>query len=166
MLKLDWNLLFTIINLVVLYFLLRKFLIKPISGIIEKRQSMINGGLKEADKAKEEASKLKTQYENSLQTATQESAEILEDARKKASEEKELIIKAANEQAAKIKQTAKDNMETERENTRKQLETEIASLAMAAATKIVLEGASKETNQAMYNQFLEKVGGANGSSNH
>ena len=38
MLRLDWNILFNIINILILYFLLKRFLFKPVNGILEKRQ--------------------------------------------------------------------------------------------------------------------------------
>ena len=48
MLSLDLNLVWTIINLVVLYLLLRHFLFKPVMGIMEKRRQIIEDGLKNA----------------------------------------------------------------------------------------------------------------------
>ena len=44
MLSLDLNLVWTIINLVVLYLLLRHFLFKPVMGIMEKRRQIIEDG--------------------------------------------------------------------------------------------------------------------------
>lgn len=41
MLKLDINLLFTVINLVVWYLLIKKFLFKPVNNIISKREEAI-----------------------------------------------------------------------------------------------------------------------------
>ena len=35
LLRIDWNVVFTIINLIVLYLALRKFLIKPVTNIME-----------------------------------------------------------------------------------------------------------------------------------
>ncbi len=46
MIKVDLSLLWTIINLVVFYLLLKKFLFKPVMGIMEKREQMIADGLK------------------------------------------------------------------------------------------------------------------------
>lgn len=48
MIKVDLSLLWTIINLVVFYLLLKKFLFKPVMGIMEKREQMIADGLKNA----------------------------------------------------------------------------------------------------------------------
>lgn len=41
LLRIDWNVLFTIINLLILYFGLRKFLIKPVTNVMEQRRQMI-----------------------------------------------------------------------------------------------------------------------------
>ena len=43
-----WNILFHMINLVILYLLLRKFLIGPLMNIMEKRRAMIADGLQNA----------------------------------------------------------------------------------------------------------------------
>ena len=41
MLRIDFNLVLTIINLIVLYLILRKFLFRPVMDIMEKREKMI-----------------------------------------------------------------------------------------------------------------------------
>ena len=55
MIKVDLSLLWTIINLVVFYLLLKKFLFKPVMGIMEKREQMIADGLKNASDRQEDA---------------------------------------------------------------------------------------------------------------
>ena len=62
MLQLNVNLFFTIINLVVLYLLLKKFLIKPVTNVMEERERLIADGLNQASSAREEAAKLKNEY--------------------------------------------------------------------------------------------------------
>ena len=66
------NLVITIINILVLYLLLRKFLYKPVMGIIEKRDEMIKTQLETAKKTEQDAMQLKAQYENSLKIQRQE----------------------------------------------------------------------------------------------
>ena len=46
MLRLDFNLVLEMINLVVLFLILRKFLFRPVLNIMEKRKEMIAEGLK------------------------------------------------------------------------------------------------------------------------
>ena len=54
MLRLDINLVFTIINLLVLYFLLKKFLFKPVNTIIEQREEAIKKQFDEAEETKKQ----------------------------------------------------------------------------------------------------------------
>lgn len=160
MLQLNVNLLFTIINLVVLYLLLKKFLIKPVTDVMEKRKKLIADGLNEASSAKQEAAKLKSEYEAALTGAREESVRIVEKAQVQAKAEYERIVKEAGVKAGSMLDSAKANIQLEREQTMKALQSEIAGLAMTAAAKIVSEKTENQGNQDIYNQFLEEVGDA------
>ena len=41
MLTLDWGIIWTVVNILILFVLLRIFLFKPVMGMIENRQAMI-----------------------------------------------------------------------------------------------------------------------------
>ena len=66
MISVDINLLFAIINIIVLFLLLRKFLIKPVRNIMEKRDEMIRSGLENARKSQSDAELMKQEYEEKL----------------------------------------------------------------------------------------------------
>ena len=114
MLKLGWDLVWTIINLIVLYLLMKKFLIGPVLGIMEKRKALIESQLDNAKTVQEKAEELKGQYEQALSSAKEESVQIIEDAKADARQMSEGIVKNANLQAAKIIETAKNTAEQER----------------------------------------------------
>ena len=80
MLRLDINLLFTIINLLIWYLLIKKFLFKPVNNIIAKREEAIEGRYKEAEQEKLEAGQQKEKYE-ALQSGIQdEKAQVMKKA--------------------------------------------------------------------------------------
>ena len=54
MLKLDINLLYTVVNVLIMYALLRKFLFKPVQDVIAKRQQMVDANLADAESCKKE----------------------------------------------------------------------------------------------------------------
>ena len=143
------NLVYTIINLIVLFLLLRHFLIKPVSDIMEKRRQMIADGLQGAQDAQSDAQKMKQEYEDALKGAKLESAAIVEKARSEAKTEYDRIVSEAGSKAGDLLEAAKENVRIEREKTMKDLQTQIAGLAMASAEKIV---GDKEQN--IYDQFL------------
>ena len=92
MLRLDWNILFTVINLILLFIAMRVFLFKPVRKIIAARQEEADKQFAEAAASKEEAEKLKTQYTESLANAEKEKAQTLQTARKNADKEYQRII--------------------------------------------------------------------------
>ena len=84
-LKLDvWNLIFTVVNLIVLYLLLRKFLIGPGTKITDQRKAIFEEGLASARTVQLEADELKRQYELQIGTAQAESDKIINRAKEDA----------------------------------------------------------------------------------
>ena len=148
------GLVWTIINLIVLFLLLRHFLINPVSNIMEQRRKLIADGLQNAQDTQDEANRLKAEYEEALSGAKKESAEIVDKARIDARAEYDRIVGEAGAKAANIIENAKENVRIEREQTMKELQSQIAGLAIASAEKIV---GDKEQN--IYDQFLGEVGG-------
>ena len=148
------GLVWTIINLIVLFLLLRHFLINPVSNIMEQRRKLIADGLQNAQDTQDEANRLKAEYEDALSGAKKESAEIVDKARIDARAEYDRIVGEAGAKAGNIIENAKENVRIEREQTMKELQSQIAGLAIASAEKIV---GDKEQNS--YDQFLGEVGG-------
>ena len=148
------GLVWTFINLIVLFLLLRHFLINPVSNIMEQRRKLIADGLQNAQDTQDEANRLKAEYEEALSGAKKESAEIVDKARIDARAEYDRIVGEAGAKAGNIIENAKENVRIEREQTMKELQSQIAGLAIASAEKIV---GDKEQN--IYDQFLGEVGG-------
>lgn len=148
------GLVWTIINIIVLFLLLRHFLINPVSNIMEQRRKLIADGLQNAQDTQDEANRLKAEYEEALSGAKKESAEIVDKARIDARAEYDRIVGEAGAKAGNIIENAKENVRIEREQTMKELQSQIAGLAIASAEKIV---GDKEQN--IYDQFLGEVGG-------
>ena len=156
------NLLFTVLNLLVLLVLMKKFLYQPVLGVIAKRKELIDSQFKQAAETKAEAEALKEQYKNNLSDAGSQRERIIKEARVEAQAEADKILEATDQKARQILEEARKVSAEEREKTMKQTESEIAKLAVLAASKIVSEasiGASTEkSNYAIYNEFLKKAG--------
>ena len=164
MISINLNLVWTIINLVVLYLLLRHFLIGPVMNIMEQRKQMIDDGFKNAEAAQADANRLKQEYETALSGAKQESVQLIEDARKSAKAEYDRIVSEAGEKADTLIESAKENVRIEREQTMKELKSQIAGLAAASAAKIISGNADEKESRDLYDQFLKEAGEGNGNA--
>ena len=156
MIQINMNLVYTIINLIVLYLLLRHFLIRPVMEVMEKRRRMIDEGFQNARSAKEDALKMKREYEASLSGAKQEAVRIVENARRSAKNEYDRIVNEAGDEAGNIIVTAKETVRIEREKAMREMKSEIASLAAASARKLIKEGTREQQDQALYDEFLKE----------
>ena len=164
MISIDLNLVWTIINLVVLYLLLRHFLIGPVMNIMEQRKQMIDDGFKNAEAAQADANRLKQEYETALSGAKQESVQLIEDARKSAKAEYDRIVNEAGEKADTMIESAKENVRIEREQMMKELKSQIAGLAAASAAKIIGGNADDKESRDLYEQFLKEAGEDDGNA--
>ncbi len=158
MLRLDINIVFTIINLLILYVIFRVFLFKPVNKIIEKRRLLVEQQFAEADDAKAQAEHLKSEYEAALQSAKEESDQILVEARSRAKTEYDRIMKEADADAGKMVEKAQQAIAAEKAKSLREMEAEITGLVMSAATKVVSEQSSDAVNSKLLDEFLTEVG--------
>ena len=164
MISINLNLVWNIINLIVLYLLLKHFLIGPVMNIMEQRKLMIEEGFRNAQTAQDDANRLKQEYETALSGAKQESVQLIEDARKSAKAEYDRIIIEAGEKADTMLESAKESVRVEREQTMKELKSQIAGLAAASAAKIISGNADEKESQDLYDQFLKEAGENDGNA--
>ena len=154
MLRIDLNLVWTIINVIILYLLLKKFLIKPVTAIMDKREQMVKQGLEGARAQESQAKELKVKYEEALASAKEESLQLVEKARGNAQVEYDRIL-------GEIKEAARKDVELDREKAMKEMQSEVAGLALTAVSRILQEGTDPQSDGALYEQFLKKAGEAN-----
>lgn len=158
MIHIDANILWTVVNLLVFFVLLRIFLFKPVLGMIEKRKEIIQTSMDEADQKNADAAELKLQYENSLKDAKQESFQIVSDAKDRAQVQYNQIIDKATADAAQIVKQANAAAEAEHDRVLKDARSELAEIALAAASKLLGTTVDAQTNKDMLDAFLAEAG--------
>lgn len=156
MLKFDFNFIWTIINLILFFVLMRFLLFKPIKKILTQRQEMIDNQFRDAENAKEQADLLKNQYESELAGVEDEKKQIITDARADAKAEYDKIVNRAQTDADRIKSDARKAADSETEKARLAVKESIAQLAMETAEKIVGEKTSAEIDSGIYDKFLNE----------
>lgn len=158
MLELNMSLLYEIINLIILCLLLKKFLVGPVTNIMEKRKALIADGLENAKNSQAQANELKSHYEEALNNARSESVRIVNDAKKRAQEEYEHILGEAGTEASEVRKRADKEIETEKARAIQDLKSRIAEIALSASQKVVGETDRAAGDMALYEQFLKEAG--------
>lgn len=157
MLRLDWNILFNIINLLILYFLMKRFLFKPVNAILEKRQAEADSQFAQADEREAQAQEKKQQYEKMAADIEIEKEKVMAEARKEAAAEYERIVDEAQGRAGDIVEKARKNAEAEKEATLRQADAQVRDLVVAAVARMAGMAEDAESDRALYDKFLEKA---------
>ena len=158
MLRLDINLLFTVINLLVLYFFAKKFLFGRVNQILEERKALIEKKFADAKTAQDTADGMKTEYEGKLAAAAGEGKEIIARAENEARLQSEKMLAAAETELEQKRRRAEETMAVERANALR----EIATLVIDAAAKAVGDRNTEEQDKLLYDQFIAEAGEAHG----
>ena len=149
-----WNFIWSAVNIIILFVLLKIFLFKPINKLMDDRTQSIQNDIDSAEKAKKEAEELRQQYENSIGEAKEEAKKIIMKAHDEALDEKAAIIRKSQEEAEEIVNAAGKTIENERKRVLQQAQTQIADLAIEAASKIVGANLDDEKNRKLVDEFL------------
>ena len=99
MLKLDINLLYTVVNVLIMYALLRKFLFKPVQDVLDKRQQMVDASMADAQEAQNKAQAALSAAEDKLHNVDIEAAQLRQSSEKQAEKQKEQLLADAQRQA-------------------------------------------------------------------
>ena len=136
-----WNILWTVVNLLVLYVVFRKFLYQRVMNVIEAREEMVK-------KQFDDARKLKADYEERLSDARTEADQIIIDARARAEEEHARSVEKTREETEHMLEKAKEDIANEQEKAQQAAQAEIAKLAVIAARKIMKTGDAHDTGSS------------------
>lgn len=157
MLEFDfWTILFSIINILVLFLFLKKFLFGRINAILEKRVSVVQDDMDKAKEEAQKAEKIRADYEASISGAREEAKKIIQDAQKTANAQSAAITQQAQEEANRIVESTRQELQLERERSVASAQNEIVSLAMEAAEKVLGREMADKDNRAIVDAFLKE----------
>lgn len=112
-----WTIVFSVINILVLFFFLKKFLFGRVGAMLEKRAQMVQADMDQAKQKAAEAEKLRSDYEETLNGAKQEAKQIIATAEQNAHAQGSEITAKAQQQADTLLKEAQKEIERERQQT-------------------------------------------------
>ncbi len=144
----------TFITFGCLLFILKKFAWKPLLASLEKREEGIRSTLQRTEHAREEAEALLAEHRKIMQSSELEARRIIDEARQSADKVRDEILAKAEEHARMMTTQAKADIQREKETALAQLRSEIADLAILAASRILKENLDETRNKALVESFI------------
>lgn len=148
----------TMINFVVLYFILRHFFFKPVNNVISSREDEIINKINKTEENEKKAMVLLKEKEEDLKKAKVDGKAIVENYKVKAEKVSEELIKEANDEAKLIMERARKEIEREKEKAQSEIKTQIIDLAVLMSQKALDESINEEQHRRLINDFISKVG--------
>ena len=142
----------------VTFLFLSYMLFNPAREMLKKRQDKVKNDIDSAEKSREDAAKLKEEYENRLREIHKEEDAILSAARQKALENETKIIDQAKAEAANIIERANHQAELEMKKAQDEIKKEIITVASMVAGKAVSEKLDIEIQDSLIDDTLKEIG--------
>lgn len=152
------NFFITILNLLILFFGLKKILFKPVTNFIDNRNNKIEEAINSANLLKEEVEGMKQEYADKLKGAGEEGKKIIAEQRAIALAEYNDTLNTAKNDAKTIIDSARREIEVEKDKALSSLKKEVSGLVINASEKLIKKNMDTETNKKLISDFLEDSG--------
>jgi len=150
-------LLIQIVNLVIAYVVISKWIVGPIMGLLEKRRLALAQGLEDARVAADARANAEKEAATVLADAQAEAGKIVREATDRATVAAKDVKSAAEAEAAKSRESALAEVEGERNRILGDLRGQVAALSIAAAQKLIGESLDEKRQHALLGEFFSGV---------
>ncbi len=147
-----WQILISLINLLILFLILKKFLFKPVQNMMSAREAQVNKVYSDADARLEKATQMKQEYEKRLSEARDEADSLVKNATITAQKRGDQLLSDAQQQASRLKQKAQEEIEQQKKQMLNEVRQDISGLAVDIAAKVI----EREINQGDYDAFVDE----------
>ncbi|MBR5116994.1 MAG: hypothetical protein IK096_08000 [Lachnospiraceae bacterium] len=160
MLSVNMSIVYTIINLLILYAFFRKFLFGRVEKILKERKEQIEGANAQLDAEIKKARSEKEKYAIGFKALEEEKEETLAEWRGRGFEEYNRIIAEAKVEAGKIIADARKDANNEALITREKNQEALKELVIDAASRISAKTADQASDGALYDEFIRELSAA------
>lgn len=147
---------FTVINILLLFFILKKLLFKPVNNYMTTRSNKIKDALNMAEEAKAKVEKMEEEHQAKMREMKQQGEEMIASYKQKADKEQQEIIEKAKEEADRMIKNAREELATEKEQLMASLKDEISTLVLAASEKVLNKNLDEKTNKELIDSFISE----------
>jgi F-type H+-transporting ATPase subunit b len=148
----------SIVNFLVLLYLLRRFMWGPIMATLDSRAAKIREGLELTESARREREQLKQEVDRTLGEARREASAIAERTTKAAEAAAADIRTQAKAEADRIREKGREDAQHLHDQALAQLRTEVASMVVLAASRILGKEINAEQHRALIERSLDDAG--------
>jgi F-type H+-transporting ATPase subunit b len=154
-------LLVQIVNLIIVYVVVSKWIVSPIIGMLEKRRQTIAQGLEDARVAAEARANAEKEAEKIIAEAQARASQVVREATERADVVGRDVKSAAAAEAGKAREKAMAEVEEERGRILGDLRGQVAALSIAATQKLIGETLDEKRQHVLLDEFFSGIKAGN-----
>lgn len=156
-----WQIVVSLLNLLIIFFILKRFLFKPVKRILKSRQDAVDEKYAAAEEAKSDAEAKQIQLTERLENAEAEAERIIRDATVSAERRKEKIENEARDNAESIVRQARNEAELEKKKAESEIKEQIVVVSTALTEKLIEREINEEDHHRLIDSVISEMEGNN-----
>ncbi len=153
-----WQILISLANLLIIFWVFKRFLFKPVQKVMNARQEQVDKIYSDAEQDRSAAVSMKQEYEVRLATAREEADGLVRNAVQTAQRRSDAIVAEATSQASHLKQKAEEEIARDKKQMLLDVKSEISDIAVSIASKVVEREIKKDDHERFVEEFIKNVG--------
>lgn len=146
-----------IVNFLIILFILKKFLYKPVLELLRKRQEAIKDGIRQAEEVRVKLEKVVIEEKNILKQAQIIAKKIVDDAREESVDVAKQINDDAKKHTEKMLKDAKEQINRESLDVEKRLAVNTSKLAVSLLEKALKDFFSAKEQEEVVANAINKI---------
>jgi len=147
----------SLIGFVILWWVLAKFLWKPVLNIIDERRESIEQAFQEVDDARDDVGKLKAEYEEHLTKINAEAQVKVQEAVEKGQQIAAEIRADAEAQREKLLAKTQEDIAREKDKALAEMRNAAIDLSFSISRRVMQEGLDRETHDRLVQGFIDEI---------
>ena len=156
LLAINWNLIFSIITVLVLILILKRFFFEKVKKFMDERKANVEEQFQKAEEAENQAREKLDEYNEILAGAEKEKRVIIADAMENAKIQANSVLDEARKEAADIREKSRLQIERENMAARKEIHNEVGDLAVQLAEKILESELDDDAQASVIDEIISK----------
>jgi F-type H+-transporting ATPase subunit b len=152
------GLIFQLINFGILYYVLQRWVFPPILRLLEQRRKKINDGLRNAEEATQALAAAEQERQQVLDEARKEASELVEAARSQAAREAQRITAEAHAASNAAAEEAERRIAHQRQTARAELMSELGEVVATATAAVTRRELTPKADAAVIERALQEAG--------
>lgn len=153
-----WHIVISLCNLLLLFWILKRFLYQPVQTVMAQRQAAIAEQYERAQAAKDEAESMKAEWQDKMDAAQAQADDMVASAVKRAEAQSRELLDETRQKAARMVRHAEEQAAVERRKAEKDMKRHMADVSVAVAEKMLEREIHADDHSQWIDSFIAELG--------